>query len=119
MSRRINWINFSTTLLLVSFSAALLAYAGLGYFTRYMADDYCTANAIAAKGFVSAQRDWYVGWTGRFSFTFAVSVAGLMGPAAVPFCPRWRWHGGWREPLGPSIRSRPSPAGRARSQLRS
>jgi hypothetical protein len=52
-----------------------------------MADDYCTAARINEIGFIKSQIAWYSHWTGRFSFSFLVGVAEMIGPAVVPFLP--------------------------------
>jgi len=65
----------------------LVALAYIGFFTRYMADDYCTAARINEIGFLKSQMVWYSRWTGRFSFSFFVGVAELIGPLVVRFLP--------------------------------
>lgn len=74
-------------LFVAALSAALLAFAYIGLFTRYMADDYCAAVAVRGDGFLGSQLDWYGGWTGRFSFSFVLAAAESAGPAIVPFLP--------------------------------
>ena len=61
----------------------LLGYIGL--FTRYVADDYETAGAVAQYGLLGAQQYWYTHWSGRFSYFFLVSLFELFaGIRAVP-----------------------------------
>jgi len=67
--------------------AALAIYAYLGTFTRYMADDYCTAAALKNDGFWGAQAYWWQNWSGRYSFTFVVSFVELIGLRIVPILP--------------------------------
>lgn len=74
-------------LLAASFVLALAAHAYIGFFSRYMADDYNTWRVVHARGFLSAQVHCYLGWTGRFSFSLVVSVCSLIGPGIVPFLP--------------------------------
>ena len=80
-----------TDLFLVVFTilltVALLAHAYVGLFTRYMADDYCTAAAVHTDGFLSSQKSLYLGWSGRFSFNFAIGLIALLGHKIVPFLP--------------------------------
>jgi hypothetical protein len=64
---------------------ALYCYGGL--FSRYIADDYCTAAALKRTGFIASQRFWYETWSGRFSFTAIVSVLEFAGPKLVPYLP--------------------------------
>lgn len=74
-------------LLFIILLLPLLALAYIGLFTRYMADDYCTAWAVNKLGFIKSQAFWYQGWTGRFSFSFLVGVAELWGPTLLPLLP--------------------------------
>lgn len=80
-ARLIDW------LLGASFVLSLLAYAYLGSFSRYMADDYSISNIVRTQGLVGSQIHWYQAWTGRFSFTFLASVLGLMPPVTPRFVP--------------------------------
>jgi hypothetical protein len=73
--------------LLILISASLLLYAYLGTFTRYMADDYCTAAALKTRGFWNAQTYWWQNWSGRYSFTFLVSLVELLGLGIVRILP--------------------------------
>ncbi|HSE19880.1 MAG TPA: DUF6056 family protein [Pyrinomonadaceae bacterium] len=68
-------------LLAACFVLALIAYAYLGFYSRYMADDYAALRPIQSHGFFGAQIRWYQAWTGRFSYTFLNSLAALFGPA--------------------------------------
>src|SRR5215217_7858327 len=74
-------------LLAGSFILALTAYAYLGSFSRYMADDYTMARMVKTHGLVGAQVSWYFGWTGRFTFSFVASLLGLIGPATTRVIP--------------------------------
>ena len=67
--------------------AALAIYGYLGIFTRYMADDYYTAAALRENGFWGAQQFWWLNWSGRYSFTFLVSLVELFGLRIVPILP--------------------------------
>jgi Family of unknown function (DUF6056) len=87
MARRLFRVDRFGALLVTVFLLALLSFAYIGFFTRYMADDYCQAAAAREQGFVNFQISHYKGWTGRFSYSFAVSAAALIGPAIVPFLP--------------------------------
>jgi hypothetical protein len=66
---------------------ALIAYAYLGSYSRYMADDYSALRPIQSHGFLGAQMKWYQAWTGRFSYTFLNSLAALLGPSMPRFTP--------------------------------
>lgn len=65
----------------------LALYARIGFHTRYMADDFWTAGYLRTLGFWEAQRYWYVSWSGRFSFTFLVSLVESMGVSAITWLP--------------------------------
>jgi Family of unknown function (DUF6056) len=67
--------------------AALLAHAGVGFFSRYWYDDFITSATLRDKGFLGAQRYWYSNWTGCFSHSIATSLAELVGPSVVAFLP--------------------------------
>ena len=71
----------------ILFGVALFAHAYVGLFTRYMADDYCTAAAVHHGGLLGLQKDFYLGWSGRFSFNFAIGILALLGHQIVPFLP--------------------------------
>ena len=87
MKHRSQWMNLVFWVLLLSISASLLLYAYLGTFTRYMADDYCTAAALRTRGFWGAQTYWWQHWSGRYSFTFVVTFAELLSVSVVPILP--------------------------------
>ena len=65
----------------------LLAYAWVGSFSRYTADDYCWAAILGTQGFWQAQVHWYTVYSPRYAFTFLVNLAELAGPPIVPFLP--------------------------------
>jgi len=67
--------------------AALLAHAYVGLFSRYWYDDFNTAAVLRDQGFLGSQRYWYMNWSGRFSFHFAVNLAESAGPWVVPLLP--------------------------------
>ena len=64
-----------------------VSHAYVGWFSRYMADDYCTVGVLRDTGFTQSQVYWYTNWSGRFAFTFFVNVAELIGPGVVRFLP--------------------------------
>lgn len=87
MIKRISLSDILFGLVAAAFLGALLAFAYLGHFTRYMADDYCLAAAVHTSGFIKAQVALYMSWTGRYSYNFLMSLAELIGPATVPIGP--------------------------------
>src|SRR5262245_50977270 len=84
--QRAVWIAVGA-ILLIAFFIALLAHAYIGLFSRFLADEYCTAGVVQTYGFFGAQKYWFTTWTGRFSFTLAISLAHLIGAKLVPFLP--------------------------------
>jgi hypothetical protein len=86
MERGNPWAGLIFFAALLFMLAALTVYAYLGTFTRYMADDYCTAAAVK-DGFWGAQAYWWENWSGRYSFTFLVSFVELFGLRIVPILP--------------------------------
>jgi hypothetical protein len=71
----------------IAFILVLVIHAYNGSFTRYWADDYSFANVLTSEGFIGAQKYWYLQWDGRFTSTFAISLAELIGPRIVPILP--------------------------------
>ena len=65
----------------------LAAYAYLGLFSRYAADDYCTAGQVVTRGLLGLELQLYEAWSGRFAFTFIVGVVELIGPWATRVLP--------------------------------
>jgi hypothetical protein len=72
---------------LAGLGAPVVALAVVGLFSRYAADDYCTAGQLHVLGLVETQSRLYVGWSGRFAATLLVTLVELIGPLAVPFLP--------------------------------
>jgi len=65
----------------------LAVHAFVGTYSRYLADDFCTAGDVARLGFWGAQSNLYQTWSGRFSFSFVVALTHLAGPGLTPFLP--------------------------------
>jgi len=65
----------------------LMVHAFLGTYSRYLADDFCTAGDVARLGFWGAQSNLYRTWSGRFSFSFVVALTHLAGPGLTPILP--------------------------------
>lgn len=88
LSRRfIDKVDVPAAVLLVALAVPLITYGYLGSFTRYMADDYCTAAVVQTQGFWPAQKHWYTLWSGRYAFTFVVSAVELLGPGVTAVLP--------------------------------
>ena len=63
----------------VMLAVPLAAHATVGGFSRYMADDYCTAGTLLRLGFWDSQSFWYTTWSGRYAATFLVNLAEAAG----------------------------------------
>src|SRR5215831_439251 len=86
INKRTGWTALAAASVVAS-SSALLAHAYVGWFGRFVSDDYCTAGVLRSYGFFGAQKQWFLRWSGRFSFTFAIDFAHLIGPKIVAFLP--------------------------------
>ena len=74
----------------------LAAYAALGAFNRYVADDYATVVAVRLRGFWSEQILLYRSWTGRFASSALISIAATLPEDLVRVLPgiliaAWVW----------------------------
>jgi hypothetical protein len=74
-----NWRQRLAYLIFWCLLSTLLINAQLGTYSRFMADDYCTAAATSAKGVLGATIYWYLAWTGRYFFNLLVSLEGALG----------------------------------------
>ncbi len=81
LSRSIPWVLLALSL------CPLVVWACLGFFTRYMADDYSTSSELLRQGFWQAQAYWYQAWSGRYSYNFLVALAELPGVRVVAWLP--------------------------------
>jgi hypothetical protein len=72
------------TITLVGTALPLLSFALIGWFSRYAADDYCTAAQVAVAGFAQAQSNLYVNWSGRFTSTLFNTLLEVPGISVVP-----------------------------------
>jgi hypothetical protein len=75
---------------IVVVAAAILpvvAHAYVGSFGRYIADDFCTASTLRRLGFLGSQVYWYQSWSGRYAYTFVVSLTQAVGPRLTPWLP--------------------------------
>src|SRR5690349_4971890 len=79
--------NLKSLLFVISFlfsSTTLVLHGYLRYFTRYMADDFCTAYYAQRLGIFRSTWFWYLNWSGRFSASLADATVGLLGPDILP-----------------------------------
>jgi hypothetical protein len=75
------------TIFVIILALPLVMVAWIGFYSRYVADDFWTAGYLRILGFWDAQRYWYLSWSGRYSFTFLVSLVELPGVGATRWLP--------------------------------
>jgi hypothetical protein len=71
----------------VALALPLLLWSLIGGYSRYTADDFCWAGILRMEGFVSANVHYYTIYSPRYTFTFLVNLAEMVGPAIVPALP--------------------------------
>jgi len=69
------------------FFVFLAANGFLGSYSRFIADDYCSAAVGNSHGVLGGTLYQYMTWTGRFSANFLDNLMGPMGVRATPFIP--------------------------------
>ncbi len=82
-SRR--WTLWSLGLILSVALAGLVTHVYLGSFSRFIADDYCSAAEANRLGIFRAAWYWYISWTGRYSANLSDGIFGALGPGFTPF----------------------------------
>jgi Family of unknown function (DUF6056) len=70
----------------------LFAYLGnlalhgvVGSYSRFIADDYCSAGIANRFGILRAVWYWYLNWTGRYAASALDAIFGVLGPSVTPF----------------------------------
>lgn len=71
--------------LLALFCAPLVTHIYLGSYSRFIADDFCSAAIARSRGIIRGAHFWYFVWNGRFSANFLDALFGYIGPAATPY----------------------------------
>jgi len=79
-SRRIFFL-----VLLALCCAPLFTHIYLGSYSRFIADDFCSAATARSRGIIRGAYYWYLAWSGRFSANFVDALFGYLGPVATPF----------------------------------
>lgn len=74
-------------LVLAGLLLPLLAMAYAGLYSRYMADDYCTASRALSDGVIGSALWWYNNWAGQFTNWLAKGAAAYMGPGLTSVLP--------------------------------
>lgn len=78
----------STIYLFILGTAAVIPlffHTYLGAYSRFIADDFCTAFMANRLGILRATWYWYRTWTGRYAATLLDSTLGVLGPGVTPF----------------------------------
>lgn len=78
--------------------AGIAAFAYMGSFSRYWADDYCYSAVIKLNGLFRGVVDWFMTSGNRFSTITMVWLSELFGPRAIAFLPAAvmiAWTAGW------------------------
>jgi hypothetical protein len=65
-------INLFALLSYLALLVPIYMQAYMGTFSRYIADDYCTAGKLELYGYWGAITQRYMSWDGRFTFTFLI-----------------------------------------------
>ena len=94
--------------------APLVVYAYGGFFTRYIADDFCTAAKVQEVGFWQSQLFWYAQWTGRYGYNGVLAILEMAGPWVVQLLPgltiaAWTWILAWTYRAGLMMNRREHP----------
>src|SRR5512146_741159 len=69
----------------IASTAVLVMHGYLGTYSRFMADDYCSAAESVRLGILRAAWFWYRTWTGRYSANVLDALFGALGPGVTPF----------------------------------
>jgi hypothetical protein len=72
---------------IVAFIFPLIFYASVGSYSRYQADDYCTAANLKKEGFFQGQATFFRAETWRYTYTLVASISHLFdltGARALP-----------------------------------
>ena len=77
-------LQWGAGLIAVASTAVLAVHAYLGSYSRFMADDYCSAAESLKFGILRAAWFWYRTWTGRFSANILDAIFGALGPGLTP-----------------------------------
>jgi len=81
------WRNWAPFIIVVGYLSTLLLHADLGTYSRFIADDFCSAGITQRFGVLRSVWYWYLNWTGRYSASALDAVFGLLGPRVTPFVP--------------------------------
>jgi hypothetical protein len=86
-ARIAQWVRAILVISAFAFSTFLAALAYEGFFTRYLADDFCYANSALHQGVLQGFSTIYLTWSGRFSTILLTQLGATLGsslPAVLP-----------------------------------
>jgi hypothetical protein len=72
-------------IVLIAYLGNLALHGVLGSYSRFIADDFCSAGIAERFGILRAVWYWYLNWTGRYSASTLDAAFGLLGPPVTPF----------------------------------
>ena len=67
------------------YCAPLIVHIIIGFYSKFYADDYCSAAKAQLLGVLKAAHYWYMNWTGRFSANLFDAIMGKLGPITSPY----------------------------------
>jgi hypothetical protein len=73
------FVNLFAILLLLALLAAIYLQAYMGTFSRYLADDYCTAGLLKQYGYWGSISNRFFTWDGRYSFSILIFLFDIFG----------------------------------------
>ncbi len=77
-------LRWAAGLIALSSLAALGMHAYLGGYSRFIADDYCSAAEALRLGILRGAWYWYRTWNGRYSANVLDALFGRLGPGVTP-----------------------------------
>lgn len=80
-------LNITEMLMIGCFLVVFSVWAYAGAFSRYIADDYCTASILKTKGFLGSISSWYYTWAGQYTNWTIKGFIHLIGPATASVLP--------------------------------
>ena len=81
------WVRVILLIAAFSFTCYLAALSYEGFYTRYLADDYCYANAALHQGVIQGFSFFYLSWSGRFSTILVTQLGTMLGPSLTVILP--------------------------------
>jgi hypothetical protein len=82
-----NLVLLSAGITSLALLAAIFLHGYFGFFSRFLADDYCLGWGIKSVGFFHSLTGRYAGWDGRYAFTFIAYGLELLGDKVVTYVP--------------------------------